>query len=136
MARDKFAGMTIELDYARHQCRISMPSYINKFLLKFKHPKPCKRQFLPYKCLLIVYGAKQQFTLLQDTSEPLSTNQKQQIQEIVGALLYYAQAVDNKLLVALSAIAARQATATIVTEQAVHLLLNYVATYPNYGIVY
>jgi hypothetical protein len=36
----------------------------------------------------------------------------------------------------LSAIAARQANATIATEQAVNLLLNYVATYPNDGIVY
>jgi hypothetical protein len=58
------------------------------------------------------------------------------VQEIVGSLLYNARAVDNKLLVALSAIAARQAKATIATEQAVDLLLNYVATYPNEDIVY
>jgi hypothetical protein len=38
--------------------------------------------------------------------------------------------------VALSAIAAQQATATLATEQAAHLLLDYVATYPNDGIVY
>jgi hypothetical protein len=38
--------------------------------------------------------------------------------------------------VALSAIAARQAKATITKEQAVNLLLDYVATYPNDGIVY
>jgi hypothetical protein len=38
--------------------------------------------------------------------------------------------------VVLSAIAARQANATVVTEQAVNLLLDYVATYPNDGIVY
>ncbi len=37
---------------------------------------------------------------------------------------------------ALSAIAARQAKATVATEQAVNLLLDYVATYPNDGIVY
>ena len=37
---------------------------------------------------------------------------------------------------ALSAIAARQAEATVATEQAVGLLLDYVATYPNDGIVY
>ncbi len=36
----------------------------------------------------------------------------------------------------LSAIAARQANATIATEHAVNLLLNYVATYPNDSIVY
>ncbi len=53
-----------------------------------------------------------------------------------GSLLYYARAVDNKCLVAVSAIAARQSYATLATEQAVHLLLNYVATYPADGIVY
>ncbi len=37
---------------------------------------------------------------------------------------------------ALSAIAAHQANATIATEQAVNLLLDYVATYPNDGIIY
>jgi hypothetical protein len=45
------------------------------------------------------------------------------MQEIMGSLLYYTRAVDNKLLVALSAIAARQAQATVATEQAVDLLL-------------
>jgi len=38
-------------------------------------------------------------------------------------------------LVALSDIAACQAYATVATEQAVHLLLDYVATYPADGIV-
>jgi hypothetical protein len=51
-------------------------------------------------------------------------------------LLYYACAVDNKLLVALSAIAARQAKATVATKITVGLLLDYVATYPNNSIVY
>jgi hypothetical protein len=46
------------------------------------------------------------------------------------------RAVDNKLLVALSAIATRQSFATIATKQAVHLLLDYVATYPSNGIIY
>ncbi len=54
----------------------------------------------------------------------------------MGSLLYYAQAANNKLLVALSAITAHQANATVATEQAVHLLLDYVTTYPNDGIVY
>ena len=136
MAGNIFAGMTIEWDYAKHKCRISMPGYIDKLLLKFKHPQPRRRQLSLYKCLPIVYGAKQQLTLLHSTSEPLINNRKQRIQEILGALLYYAQAVDNKLLVALSAIASRQATATIGTERAVHLLLDYVAIYPNDEIVY
>jgi hypothetical protein len=58
------------------------------------------------------------------------------LQEIVGSLLYNARVVDNKLLVALSTITACQVKATIATEQAVNLLLNYVAIYPNDSIVY
>jgi hypothetical protein len=58
------------------------------------------------------------------------------VQEIVGSFLYYPRAVDNKLFIALSANVACQAKATIAIEQAVDLLLNYVATYPNDGIVY
>jgi hypothetical protein len=76
-------------------------------------------------------------SLQKRTPPSYSTNTvNAEIQEIVGSLLYYARAVDNKLLVALSAIAARQSCATVATEQAVHLLLDYVATYPADGIVY
>ena len=39
-------------------------------------------------------------------------------------------------MVALSAIASRQAYTTVATEQVVHLLLDYVATYPADGIVH
>jgi hypothetical protein len=113
-----------------------MPRYIDNLLIKFKHPRPCKPRLSPYACLPISYGAKTHITLERDTSELLDDSRKHQIQEIVGSLLYYARAVNNKLLVALSAIAARQAKATVATEQAVHLLLDYVATYPNDSIVY
>jgi hypothetical protein len=84
----------------------------------------------------ISYGAKTQLTPESDTSELLDDSCKHRIHKIVGSLIYYAHAVDNKLLVALSVISARQAKATVTTEQAVHLQLDYVATYPNDGIVY
>ncbi len=87
-------------------------------------------------CLPISYGAKTHLTPESDASELLDDARKHRIQEIVGSLLYYTRAVNNKLLVALSAIAARQAKSTVATEQAAHLLLDYVATYPNNGIVY
>jgi hypothetical protein len=136
MAGDKFAGINIKWDYANRRCCISMPGYIETLLIKFKHPRPNKRRLSPYKCLPIFYGTKSQLTPEADASELLDEHHKRRIQEIVGSLLYYAIAVDNKLLVTLSAIAARQAYATVATEQAVHLLLDYVATYPADGIVY
>jgi hypothetical protein len=137
MANDKFAGMDIEWNYTACRCRISMPGYnISTLLLKFKHPHPAKPWLSPYKCLPITYGTKSQITPDPDLLELLDASHKHCMQEIVGSLLYYARAVDNKLLVVLSAIAARQAKATVATEQAVDLLLDYVATYPNDGIVY
>jgi hypothetical protein len=107
-----------------------MPGYIESLLIKFKHLRPTKPCLSPHKCLPIAYGAKAQLTPTANTSERLGVYQKCCIQEIVGLLLYYARVVFKKLLVALSAIAARQSRATVATKQAVHLLLDYVATYP------
>jgi hypothetical protein len=84
--------------------------------LKFKHPQPAKPQLSPFKCLPVAYGAKAQLTPIPDTSELLNADRKYCIQEIVGVLLYYARAVDSKLLVALSVISTSQAKATIATE--------------------
>jgi hypothetical protein len=132
----KFAGIDIKWDYTNGRCRISMDGYIDTLLIKFDYPRPTKPRLSPYKCIPIAYGSKTQLLPEIDTSELLDDTRKLRIQEIVGSLLYYARAVDNKQLVALSAIAARQATATIATKQDVQLLLDYVATYPNDGIVY
>ncbi len=128
--------MDIEWNYVACHCHISMPGYISLLLLKYKHPHLAKPQLSPYKCFPIIYGSKLHITPDLDALELLNANRKRHVQEIVGSLIYYAQAVDNKLLVALSTIAARQAKATIATEQAVNLLLDYVATYPNDSIVY
>jgi hypothetical protein len=136
MAGNKFAGMDIECNYAACRCHISMPGYICSLLLKYKHPQPANLCLSPYKCLPIAYSSKLHITPDLDALELLDANRKRRVQEIVGSLLYYAQAVANKLLVALSAIAACQAKAFNATEQAVNLLLNYVATYPSDGIVY
>jgi hypothetical protein len=106
MAGNKFAGISIQWDYPGRCCRLSMPRYIDNLLIKFKHPCPHKPRLSPYTCLPISYGAKTQLTPESDTSAILDDKRKHRIQEIVGSLLYYARAVDNKLLVALSAIAA------------------------------
>jgi hypothetical protein len=135
-AGNKYAGMDIEWKYAACHCRISMPAYISMLLLKFKHPSPAKPWLSPYKCLPISYSAKSHITPDPDSLEFLNTSRKYHVQEIVGLLMYYARVVNSKLLVALSAIAAHQAKATVATEQVVDLLLDHVATYPNDSIVY
>jgi hypothetical protein len=108
-----------------------MNGYIENLLTKFKHPCPTKPRLSPYKCAPIAYDTKMQLAPEADHSELLDDDHKRCIQEIVGSLLYYACAVVNKLLIALSAITPFQAKATVATKIAVNHLLNYVATYPN-----
>jgi hypothetical protein len=133
MAGNKFVGIDIKWDYAAHRCCISMPSYIKNLLIKFKHPRSTKPHLLPHP---IDYGARAQLTPDANTSELLNKHHTHHIQEIVQLLLYYPWAVDNKHLVALSAIATQQSCATVATKQAVHLLLDYVAKYPPDSIIY
>ena len=51
-------------------------------------------------------------------------------------LSYYARAVNNKSLTALSAFSVQQAAATEKTKDVTNQVLDYVATYPNDGITY
>jgi hypothetical protein len=136
MAGNKFAGIDIKWDYTTRWCHISMSGYIKNLLIKFKHPHLTKPHLSPHKCPPTSYGAKAHLTPDADTSELLDKHRKCRIQEIVGLLLYYTWAVDNKLLVALSAIPAQQPCATIATKQAVHHLLDHVATYSSNVIIY
>ena len=113
-----------------------MDGYIDKLLIKYNHTIPTKPQLSPHRHREIVYGAKEQLTLEEDTSPALNASGIKRVQAIVGALLYYARAVDNKLLAAVSTIGGQQAAATEKTNEAINQLLDYCATYPNDGIVY
>eukprot|EP00804_Cyclotella_cryptica_P021966 CCRYP_000898-RA/>CCRYP_000898-RA protein AED:0.45 eAED:0.45 QI:0/0/0/1/0/0/2/0/185 len=117
----KFAGIDITWDYTKRTCCLTMDSYITTLLLKYNHPLPGKPQHALHKHCEIIYGAKQQLLPDTDTSPPLDAAGIKGIQGIVGSLLYYARVMDNKLLN---------------TTTAVHQLLDYVATYHNYGITY
>ena len=91
---------------------------------------------MPFIATHIVYSQKTQLTPEEDTSAPLLAKRLLRVQKTIRSLLYYARAVDNKLLVVLNNIAACQSKATIHRERLVHTLLDYVATYPNDCIVY
>jgi hypothetical protein len=128
MVGDKIAGINIQWDFPGRRVCIDMRTYIDILLLTLDWPKPRKGQLLPFIATPIAYGQKTQLTPEEDTSAPLPAECLLRVQKIIGSLLYYARAVDNKLLVVLNAITARQSKATIHTEQLVHTLLDYVAT--------
>ena len=113
-----------------------MDDYIADLRLKWNHPDPKKRQLSPYKHTTIVYGAIIQYAMDPSFSPPLDDKCIIRVQSIVGALLYYYQAVDNKLLVVINDIGQQQASSTEDTNAALLQLLGYVSTYPNDGILY
>ena len=113
-----------------------MDGYVRNLLHREGHVAPAKPQLSPHKHREIVYGAKHQYSDVADTSPALDAKGITRVQRIVGALLYYGRAVNNKLLVALSAIGTQQAAATEQTNVAVAQLLDHVATYPDDGILF
>lgn len=126
-----YCGITLKWDYETRTLDTSMPNYIKATLTKFQHPKPIRPQYAPHRCNPPQFGVKVQLTELPDDSPLLPPPQVRRCQQIVGVLLYYARAVDNTLLVPLSAIASEQSKATENTAKAIRQLLDYCATNPN-----
>ena len=128
----KFAGIDLYWNYSNKHtectCRLSMDGYIDKLLIKYNHTRPTNPQLSPHRHREIVYGAKEQLTPADDTSPALDAVVIKRVQAIVVALLYYARAVDNKLLVALSTMGVQQAAATEKKNEAINQLLDYCAT--------
>ena len=71
-----------------------------------------------------------------DDSKPLDDKGIRPVQQVVGILLWVSWSINNKLLVALSAIVSHQASATEETNKTIDQLLDYCATYPDDGIIY
>ena len=80
-----------------------MKGYIEK-LLKYGHAKHMHPQITPHKHRKIKYGSKQKLIPEDNTSPDLDTAVVKRIQSIIGDIFYYERAVNNKILVALSAI--------------------------------
>ncbi len=133
----KFAGINLKWDYTKRTCRLTMDDYIKDVRHRFGHPDPLKPQHSPHKHRPIIYRAAAQLVTNDiDTSPPLDAKGTKHVQSVNGCILYYAQAVDNKLLCTLSAIGMKQASATRDTLNACNQLLDYLTTHPNNGITY
>jgi hypothetical protein len=124
MAGNKIVGLNVQWDFPSKQVPIAMKSYFNNLLLSLNQPMPKKPQLLPFTATPIAYGQKTKYMPDEDSSAPLLPEPIKRMQKNIGSFLYYAQAVDKKLLVALNAISAQQAKATVHTEQLVEMLLN------------
>ena len=110
---------------------ISMPEYIGKFLLRFKHCDPCNIQSSPNKAPPKIYGKGVQDPIPDVTTKRIDKSRITAIQKVVGGVLYYARAVENTVLVALSVIASEQTISTLATEGRVLQLPDYLASKPS-----
>jgi hypothetical protein len=131
-----YCGMTLKWNYDTRTVDISMPEYITAVMHKYQHPTPKKPENAPHKSIPINYGLKQQMTQAPSTASPLSADRKKNLQQIIGSILYYTRAVDNTMLMALSALASAQAHATEDTAKALVHFLNYCTTHPDATIRY
>jgi len=110
--------------------------FISNLLHQLHHHSPTKPTHSPHKHQIPYYGAKQQYAPTPNLSQVLSSTEQMKIQMLVGALLYYARAVDNKLLVVLGSIVTQTYLPTQTTQDSINQLLQYVSTYQNDSIIY
>jgi hypothetical protein len=113
-----------------------MPGYIFNVCTRYKHLMHTKCKLSPHKHCKVIFCQTTQLTHINPYSPPLSKEGVKRIQGIIVALLYYARAVDNKLLATLSTLNSQQASATEATNFAINQLLDYLATYPKDGTTY
>ena len=126
-----YCGITLDWNYEKGYVNLSMPNYVSKQLIRYRHKAPKRPQNCPYDPPPRVYGKKSQEMPKEKASPPVSDDEKKYIQQVVGSFLYYARAVDMTILHALSAIAAEQSSPTERTLERVCHFLDYMHTHPN-----
>ena len=86
------------------------------------------KEYSPHTCAPIQYEQKIQYADPLDTSEYLSDKETNLVQHMCGTFLYYAIAIDNTIIFALSDNSSEQSKATTNTAKQVAKLLNYLAS--------
>jgi hypothetical protein len=66
-----YSGITLDWDYNKRTCDISIPGYITNVLNKFQHDTPKTPQHTPSRYVTPVYGAKMQYATQDETPPPL-----------------------------------------------------------------
>ena len=127
----RYCGITLDWNYNERTLVISMPGYVQKMLVRFKHDVPKTNQNSPYQPEPRKFGKNSDETLPADTTKKLDDKRKKVVQQVIGTCLFYARAVDCTILPAISSIASEQANATEGTEKQIKQLLDYLATLPN-----
>ena len=115
----------------KYPVTLSMPGYCEKAGQCFQHSKPTKPQDQPYPSAPCTYCNKKQFSDSAHTLPLLSNAKKTFVQKVITVFLYYTDAVDCTMLVALRLLAAQQASPTKTTLAWIHQFLDYALSHPD-----
>jgi hypothetical protein len=118
-------SIMLSWDYVNRTVDISIPGYIKKKLQEYKHVMAEKLQTCPHSPEPKQFGAESQAPLPPNNSPRLGVKGIKWVQKIVGSILYYVQAVDMTVLMALSIIAVEQTKAAEQTMSCCRQLLDY-----------
>ena len=126
-----YCGIIIKCNYQKRVFYLSIPGYVQSALRKFQHSQPTRKENAPHFWERPNYGETQKFSKADDTSRKLTPERILILQKITGTLLFYAKAINLKILVSLGTIAAAQTSGTIEMEKSIHKLIDYFATHPD-----
>ena len=142
----KYLGMKIAIDYDKRICSMSIPGYIAKVIIQFRplldaamskyKLKSTTQAASPSIYSPPTFGNKgPQFSII-DTSDTLDAPTVTLIQGIIGAILFYALAVEPTVITAVCDLASEQARPTAQLLTKVDRLLSYVTSYPNNELIF
>ena len=103
---------------------------------RFLHPTPKRPYHQPYQHVQTQYGTKVQFTEPKDKTPLLQPKDIAKLQQITGAVLYYARAVYGTLITTLNKISYAQTNVTQATMRATENLMDYYHTNSDATIRY
>ena len=118
------------------KCCLSMNGYVQDILDCYHHIPPKKPQLYPHKHTDIFYQSLVQYATEADSRPLLESLVIKRVQGIISTLLYYEQPINNNMLVTFRSIGSQKASSTERTTSSTTQLLDYIVTYPNYGITY
>jgi hypothetical protein len=110
---------------------LSIPGYIKEALHKLQHPTPTRPENAPRTWIPPVYGAKTQYIEVNQDIPLIPQKDVTRIQQLAGTLLYYARALDPRLILPVNVLASEQTQATAATAYKVIKLLKYYAPHPE-----
>ena len=132
-----FGGITLKWNYTNERwVELSLPGFIEKLLIRFKHTRPKQPQDSPHPAPPTKFTRITPAPPPPDEAPRLDEKGVRRIQQICGSVLWYMRACDITTTKGLNSIRRMQSKATEVTRLWTNWMLDYLATHPDAKIRY